>query len=151
MWALFLVFLAASGAAAASGSFFKPGDWYLSLVRPRWTPPGWVFPVVWTTLYIAIAYAAARVAVLPGAGFALALWALQIALNTLWTPVFFGARKKGAGFAIIVLLWLVVAAMVWQFWALDWLAGLLMLPYLAWLSVASTLNFRVWRDNPEPA
>ncbi|MDP1669008.1 TspO/MBR family protein [Phaeovulum sp.] len=106
MWTLFLVFPAASGAAAASGGFFKPGD---------------------------------------------ALWALQIALNTLWTPVFFGAPKKGAGFAIIGALWLTVAAAVWQFWALDWLAGLLMVPYLAWLCVASALNFRVWRDNPEPA
>jgi tryptophan-rich sensory protein len=80
-----------------------------------------------------------------------ALWALQIALNTLWTPVFFGAPKKGAGFAIICALWLTVAAAVWQFWALDWRAGLLMVPYLAWLCVAGALNFRVWRDNPEPA
>lgn len=151
MWSLFLVFLAASGAAAAGGSFFKPGAWYLSLVRPSWTPKGWVFPVVWTTLYVASAYAAARVATVPGAGMALAFWGLQIALNTLWTPVFFGAHRMGAGMAIILALWLAVAAMLISFWALDWLAGLLIVPYLAWLCVACALNFRVWRDNPEPA
>lgn len=151
MWSLFLVFLAASATAAASGMFFKPGNWYQSLVRPSWAPPNWAFPLAWTTIYTLSAYAAARVAILPGAGFALGLWALQIALNTLWTPVFFGARKKGAGFAIIGILWLVVAGLVWNFWALDWLAGVLMVPYLAWLSVAMPLNFRVWRDNPEPA
>lgn len=150
MNSLFLVFLAATATAAASGVFFKPGAWYQSLVRPHWTPAGWMFPVVWSTLYILMAWAATRVAVLPGAGLALALWALQIALNTLWTPVFFGARRKGAGLAIIAALWATVAAAVWQFWALDWLAGLMLLPYLAWLSVAFRLNFRIWRDNPEP-
>ena len=150
MNSLFFVFLAAAATAAASGAFFKPGAWYQSLVRPRWTPPGWVFPVVWTTLYILMAWAAARVAGLPGAGLALGLWGLQIALNTLWTPVFFGARRKGAALAILGALWLAVAATLWQFWALDWLSGLMLLPYLGWLCVAFTLNFRVWRDNPEP-
>ena len=72
---------------------------------------------------------------------------LQIALNTLWTPVFFGAHRMGLGAAILLLLWLTVATMLWQFWRLDGWAALMILPYLAWLSLAAALNVRIWRDN----
>lgn len=65
-WMLFAVFLLACGAAWATGALFPPGDWYRSLDKPRWTPPNWMFPLVWTLLYAAIAFAAARVAALPG-------------------------------------------------------------------------------------
>ncbi len=143
----FLIFLAATGAAAATGTIFRPGDWYEGLRRPDWAPPKWAFPLVWTTLYVLMAWAAARVAPLPAAGYALALWALQIALNTLWTPVFFGAHRMGLGAAILLLLWLTVATMLWQFWRLDGWAALMILPYLAWLSLAAALNVRIWRDN----
>ena len=143
----FLIFLAATGAAAATGTIFRPGDWYEGLRRPDWAPPKWALPLVWTTLYVLMAWAAARVAPLPAAGYALALWALQIALNTLWTPVFFGAHRMGLGAAILLLLWLTVATMLWQFWRLDGWAALMILPYLAWLSLAAALNVRIWRDN----
>lgn len=96
-----LVVLAATATAAATGSLFSPGAWYAGLDKAPWTPPGWVFPVAWTVLYVAMAVAAARVAPLSGAGLALALFALQIALNTLWTPVFFGAHRTGAGLIIL--------------------------------------------------
>jgi len=143
----FLIFLAATAAAAATGTIFRPGDWYEGLRRPDWAPPKWAFPLVWTTLYVLMAWAAARVVPLPAAGYALALWALQIALNTLWTPVFFGAHRMGLGAAILLLLWLTVATMLWQFWRLDGWAALMILPYLAWLSLAAALNVRIWRDN----
>ena len=143
----FLIFLAATAAAAATGTIFRPGDWYEGLRRPDRAPPKWAFPLVWTTLYVLMAWAAARVAPLPAAGYALALWALQIALNTLWTPVFFGAHRMGLGAAILLLLWLTVATMLWQFWRLDGWAALMILPYLAWLSLAAALNVRIWRDN----
>ena len=61
-WTLFLTFLAACGAAAATGAMFQPGDWYDGLAKPRWTPPGWLFPLVWTSLYLCMALAAMRVA-----------------------------------------------------------------------------------------
>ena len=146
-WMTFLTFLAAAGAAAATGAVFQPGAWYEGLRKPEWVPPKWAFPVVWTVLYVLIAWAAARVAPQPGAGYALALWSLQIALNTLWTPVFFGARRMGAGAAIVLLLWLTVAAMLWQFWKLDGWAALMILPYLGWLTIAAALNLWVWRNN----
>jgi len=147
-FAVFLIFLAATGAAAATGSLFPPGEWYAGLTKPWFTPPAIAFPIVWTTLYILMSLAAARIAPLQGAQYALALWALQIALNTLWTPVFFGAHRMWLGLIIIGLLWLVVAAMIVAFWRLDRLAGVLLLPYLAWLSVALSLNGALIRLNP---
>lgn len=144
---MFLIFLTATGAAAATGVIFKPGDWYEGLRKPGFTPPKWAFPVVWTLLYLAMALAATRIAGLAANGTALALWSLQIALNTLWTPVFFGARRMFAGLVIITLLWLTVAAMLVAFWALDFWAAVLVLPYLAWLSVAAALNLSIWRHN----
>ncbi|OOY29728.1 MAG: tryptophan-rich sensory protein [Rhodobacteraceae bacterium] len=143
----FALFLLASAAAAATGIIFKPGDWYLGLNKPGFTPPNWVFPVAWTYLYVSVAYAAARVAGVEGSQIALALFAVQIALNTLWTPVFFGAHRLGMGMTVLACLWVAVVAMMMAFFRLDLIAGLLVIPYLAWLSLASALNFRVWRDN----
>lgn len=148
---LFATFLVACGAAAATGAMFGPGAWYLALKKPWWTPPGWVFPIAWTTLYICMAVAAARVAVLPGSGQALAFWAMQIAFNTLWTPVFFGLHRMRAAMVVMVGLWLAVAATTLAFAGLDWVAGLLMAPYLLWVSIAGALNFTVMRMNPEVA
>lgn len=144
---LFLIFLLATAAAGATGFLFPPAEWYRSLQKPDWTPPDRVFPLVWPVLYILMAIAGARLAGLPGSGGAMALWAAQIALNTLWTPVFFGAHRLGTGLIVLGVLWLVVAALVIAAFGLDWLAGLMLLPYLAWLSVAAALNHAVWRLN----
>ena len=147
-WLLFFIFLAACFAAGATGGLFPPGPWYRDLDKPSWTPPDWLFPVAWTTLYLCMAAAAARVAMLPGNGLAMALWALQIALNTLWTPVFFGLQKIRMGMGVLVLLWVSVAACMLALFQLDWIAGMLFLPYLAWVSTAAALNFSVMKLNP---
>ena len=148
-WGLFSIFLAACGAAAATGSLFPPGAWYKGLSKPGWTPPNWLFPIAWTALYIAIAVAAARVAPLNGSAHALAFWALQIALNTLWTPVFFGLRRLWGGVVVISGLWLAVLFTAIAMWPLDRTAALLFVPYLAWVSFAAALNLAVARRNPE--
>jgi tryptophan-rich sensory protein len=148
-WGLFLTFLVACGGAAATGAMFQPGEWYAALKKPSWTPPNWLFPVAWTTLYLLMSLSAMRVAGVPDAGQALAFWAMQIAFNTLWTPVFFGLRRMRAAMVVMVMLWLSVAASTVAFWQVDWLAGLMFLPYLAWVSVAGALNFSVWRLNPD--
>ena len=96
-FALFLTYLAACGAAAATGAMFQPGDWYRGLAKPRWTPPDWLFPVAWTVLYLSMSAAAARVAMLPNTGQALALWSVQIALNTFGRPSFSGCAGSGRG------------------------------------------------------
>jgi tryptophan-rich sensory protein len=149
-WTLFAIFLASCFAAGSTGALFEPGKWYASLAKPSWTPPNWLFPVAWSTLYLCIAAAAARVAPLDGSQYAMAFFALQIALNTLWTPVFFGLKRMGAGMAVLAALWIAVAATLGTFWSLDWIAGLLFVPYLAWVTVAGALNYSVWRLNPAP-
>ena len=149
-WTLFAIFLASCFAAGSTGALFEPGKWYESLAKPAWTPPNWLFPVAWSTLYLCIAAAAARVAPLEGSQYAMAFFALQIALNTLWTPVFFGLKRMGAGMAVLIALWIAVAATLGTFWSLDWIAGLLLVPYLAWVTVAGALNYSVWRMNPTP-
>lgn len=150
-WSLFLLFLAGCGAAAATGAMFEPGEWYESLDKPPWTPPKWAFPVTWTILYILIAWAASRIAVLDGNAHAMAFYALQLALNTLWTPVFFGLRRMKAGMIVIACLWLAVAGTMLSFWALDFWAGAMFLPYLVWVSIASALNYSVWQRNGDTA
>jgi len=151
-WGLFLTFLAACGAAAATGAMFDPGSWYKALNKPPWTPPNWAFPLVWTVLYFAIAFAAMRIAMVEDGGRAqvqaLAFWAMQIAFNTLWTPVFFGLRRMRAALIVMVGLWLSVALTTSAFLALDTVAGMLFVPYLVWVTVAGALNFSVWRRNP---
>jgi tryptophan-rich sensory protein len=146
-WPLFFTFLAACAAPAASGALFKPGEWYRDLSKPPWTPPNWLFPLVWAFLYVAMSLAAARVAGQPGSAQALALWAVQISLNTLWSGVFFGLRRMAAGGAVLAALWLAVAATLAAFWAQDRVAGLLMAPYLVWVTIALALNWSVWARN----
>ena len=146
-WLLFAIFLAACGAAATTGSMFMPGAWYRALSKPSWTPPDWVFPVVWTILYVSSAYAAARVAPLEGSAYAMAFWAMQIAFNTLWTPVFFGLHRIRAGFVVMLGLWIAVAGTMVAFFQLDWIAGALFVPYLIWVTVAGALNGSVWMRN----
>jgi tryptophan-rich sensory protein len=148
---LFATFLLACGAAATTGAMFEPGEWYLRLNKPRWTPPGWVFPLAWTTLYLAMAIAAMRIAQVPDSGQALALWGAQIAFNTLWTPIFFGLRRMRAAMVAMAGLWLTVAATCVAFWQLDTVAGALFAPYVLWVTIAGALNFSVLRRNPEYA
>lgn len=150
-WVLFGIFLAACLAAGSTGGLFSPGPWYRNLNKPSWTPPDWVFPAVWTTLYLCMATAGARVALLPDNGLAMAFWSLQVALNGLWTPVFFGLKRIKLGMAVLSALWLSVAATLWSLWQVDAIAGLLFVPYLVWVSIAGALNASVWRLNPREA
>ncbi|MEM6898009.1 MAG: TspO/MBR family protein [Pseudomonadota bacterium] len=145
---VFLVYLAACCAAAATGSLFPPDKWYFEdLRKPSWTPPPWLFPLAWSLLYIASAIAAARVAGLEGAAVASALWALQIALNTLWSPIFFGLKRLGAAMVALSALWLSVVATTISFAMFDTVAALLMAPYVVWVSYAGALNWWIWRKN----
>lgn len=146
---LFLIFLAATFAAGSTGAFFSPGDWYRGLRKPWFTPPNWVFPIMWTSIYLLMSFAGARVAGQPGSEFAMAFWAAQIAFNALWTPIFFGLRRLRDSFPIMVALWICVAGALVTHWQVDWIAGLAFVPYLAWVTVAGALNLRVWMLNPD--
>ena len=146
-WLDFLVFLFACMAAGLTGSLFPPGKWYSELNKPVWTPPNWVFPVAWPILYLLMSYSGATLANLESAGSALALWALQISLNSLWTPVFFGLKNLKLGLIIIILLLVSVAICTYVFWLYAWISGLLFLPYLAWVVFAAALNAAVFKLN----
>ena len=146
-WLDFLVFLFACMAAGLTGSLFPPGKWYSELNKPVWTPPNWVFPVAWPILYLLMSYSGATLANLESAGSALALWALQISLNALWTPVFFGLKNLKLGLIIILLLLVSVAICTYVFWLYAWISGLLFLPYLAWVIFAAALNAAVFKLN----
>ena len=150
-WLLFCIFFAACLGAGVTGGLFPPGAWYRALSKPSWTPPDWVFPVAWFVLYVCMATAGARAAILPDSGIALAFWAMQIALNGLWTPVFFGLRNIRLGMAVVGVLWCTVLSATIALWQVDAVAGLLFLPYLLWVTIASALNAAVWRLNPDAA
>jgi len=144
-----VVFLVLVFIAASSGAVFKPGTWYEGLRKPAWTPPGWVFPLVWTILYVLIATAGWLVWEANSHGIALYFWAAQWVFNTAWSWLFFGLKRMDWGFADICFLWLSACGFILAAWNLVPLASWLFLPYLVWISIAGVLNLTVWRLNPE--
>ena len=142
-----LAFLLLTFLAPLAGVWVRPKDWYLTLKKPAWSPPSWVFGPAWSLLYTLMAVAAWGVWRHSGWAWVLNLWALQLVLNAAWTPIFFGWRKPGLAFLVIVLLWLAISATVVAFSCmLPWTAWMLV-PYLAWVTFAAALNFTIWRLN----
>jgi benzodiazapine receptor len=142
--------LVVSFAAGWIGSRWMPGEWYASLVKPSWTPPGAVFGPVWTILYALMGVAAWWVWRLLGfrkAGAALGLFLVHLGLNGLWSYLFFGLHRPDLAFLDIVVLWAAILLTLVMFWRRAVPAGVLMLPYLVWVTFASCLNFAVWRLN----
>lgn len=130
----------------------KAGPFYAKLVRPDWAPPASVFGPVWTVLYLLMGVAAWlvwRVGGFQAARFALTLFLVQLALNALWSWLFFGWHRGALAFADIVLLWLAILATLVAFWRISLLAGVLLVPYFLWVSFAAALNYSIWQRNPE--
>ncbi|MET0443829.1 MAG: TspO/MBR family protein [Pseudorhodoplanes sp.] len=129
------------------GSIFTrpeiPG-WYAGLAKPSWTPPPFVFPIAWTTLYVMMAVAFwrlwDRVAPSDARRRAIIFFAIQLALNAIWSPVFFGWHGLRTGLAIIILMAVFIAATIVSTVRIDRLAPLLLVPYLGWVLYASTIN-----------
>lgn len=124
-----------------------PGEWYAALIKPAWNPPAWVFGPAWTLLYILMAVAAWLVWKRAGFSRPLAFYFLQLALNAAWTPIFFGAHQLGWALAEIVVLWTLILLTLLSFRRVSPVAGWLFVPYLAWVSFATFLNFTLWRLN----
>ena len=129
-----------------------PGDWYASLAKPAWTPPTWVFGPAWTILYAMMAVAAWRLWRRLGARpresrRALVLFAVQLALNLSWTPVFFGMQRPDLALVVILFLWVAIAATIVAAWKACKTAAALLVPYLAWVTFATALNADIWRLN----
>jgi translocator protein len=134
--------------AAFSGDL---GQWYGQLHQPPWSPPAWVFGPVWATLYTLMGLAAWlvwRQGGWAGAGPALTLFLVQLLLNAAWTPLFFGLHNLGAALVEVGVLWVAIVATLLFFWRHSTLAGVLLLPYLAWVGFAGLLNYDLWLRNP---
>lgn len=126
-------------------------DWYAPLEKPGFQPPSWAFGVTWTILYAVMGVALALVLTASPSrarSRGLVLFTLQLALNYLWSPVFFGAGAIDWAFLIIMAMNVLVTATIIAFWRVKPLAGLLLLPYLAWLCLATALNHETGRLNP---
>jgi translocator protein len=140
-------------AAAGIGALFTDpsvNGWYQQLRKPGWTPPDYVFGPVWSALYLAMAIAGWLVwrnRGLRGARIPLVAFGIQLALNVAWSALFFGLRSPAAAFFDIWLLWSAILVTIILFWPISHLAGLLLVPYLGWVSFAAVLNLAIWRLN----
>jgi benzodiazapine receptor len=146
---LVISFIAAGIGAAAS---VQASSFYAELVRPSWAPPSAVFGPVWTVLYALMGIAAWLVWRAKGfraARASLVLFLVQLAVNALWSWLFFGWHLGAPAFADILLLWLLIVTTLALFWRVRLLAGVLLIPYLLWVSFASVLCYSVWQLNPQ--
>jgi len=147
-------------AAGIIGSIFTVSSvngWYTTLVKPVLNPPSWLFGPVWTILYTLMGIASYLVwssyakatdgQVKEQIKLALIIYGVQLGLNALWSILFFGLKQPGFAFAEIIVLLIFIIMTTILFWRISPLAGALMIPYIAWVSFASYLNFTIWQLN----
>lgn len=144
--------LAVEAVGALSGFLSREGTaLYQQIVeKPPLTPPGILFPIVWTILYALMGIGAARVAAAPESmerSNALNVFVIQLVLNFFWSLIFFNVRAYGFALLWLLLLWVFIIVMILQFRKVDRTAAWLQIPYLLWVSFAAYLNYGVWQLN----
>jgi translocator protein len=148
-----VVSIAIAQVAGLIGSFFtisSVNTWYVDLAKPLWNPPAWLFGPVWVTLYTLMgiaAYLIWRYRENPKTKRALIVYGLQLVLNALWSILFFGLQNPGLAFLGIIVLLVFIIITTIKFWKLNTWAGILLLPYLVWVSFAMVLNYTIWQLN----
>lgn len=146
-----VLFCQAAGVLGALATRPSIPGWYQGLTKPVFTPPNWLFGPAWITLYVLMGIALFLVwrqgLGWAGVKTALALFMIQLALNALWSWLFFGWHQLGLAFAGIVLLWIFILLTMIKFFSISRPAGWLLVPYLLWVTFASALNFSIWRLN----
>lgn len=150
--ALILSILLAEGIGLLSGYLgMSDRTFYNNLVRPSFSPPGWIFPIVWTILYLLMAIAAYRIWLQGKEGKdvkkALKLYGIQLVLNFLWTIIFFRFQLFGAAFIELMVLLVFILLTTFSFYEIDKKAAYLMVPYILWVSFAGVLNYALWKLN----
>jgi len=142
-------------AAGIVGSLFTTpaiNSWYAGLMRPAFAPPNWVFAPVWISLYLLMGisfFIVWNVGLEKGAvRKSIIIFGIQLLLNALWSYLFFGLRSPLMGFIEIVAMWLMILLTMLSFFKISRKAGLLLVPYLAWVSIASYLNYSILVLNP---
>ncbi|WP_062343989.1 TspO/MBR family protein [Herbidospora yilanensis] len=143
VFALVVALVAVTGGLAASNA----GAVYARLDLPAWAPPQWLFGPVWTVLYALIAISGWLVWQTRGLDSSFTPYVVQLVLNALWTPLFFGAGLYGAAFVDIVLLWVAIVVTIVMFLRRHRVAGWLLVPYLLWVTFAAALNLAIWTAN----
>ncbi|WP_346797257.1 TspO/MBR family protein [Halomonas sp. Bachu 37] len=143
---LVLAYLAAAIGAIAS---VNAASFYETLQQPTWAPPAWLFGPIWTTLYGLMGISAWLAWREPGSRPALVMFLVQLALNALWSWLYFVWQLGAVAFIGVVVLWLLIAITLMMFWRLKPLAGAMLLPYLAWVSLACALTWSTWQLNPQ--
>lgn len=146
-----VVFIAAVAVAAVSGMRFMPDRWHAALKKPAWNPPNWVFGPVWSILYLMIAVSGWLVwrAADDHWSFALTLWTVQLMVNAAWSWLFFRRHRIDVALADTATLFVIILAYIAVAAPLSTLAAVLFVPYAVWVAFATTLNFRLWRLNPD--
>lgn len=137
---LLLFFLLVLGGGLLIGYATLPGAWYASLAKPSFNPPNWVFGPAWTLLYVLVAVAGWRTWLREPTGTSMKIWGVQLVLNFLWSPTFFGARMIGPALVVVVLLLASIVMFIVHVWNRDRLSGWLFVPYAAWVAFATLLN-----------
>ncbi len=124
-------------------------SWYATLVKPELAPPNWIFAPVWSALFALMAIAAWRVYRKRNACSrrALIIYGVHLVLNASWSFAFFGLQNPRLGLAVILALLALILVTAWQFYRVDRVAGILFVPYIAWVSFATYLNFALMRLN----
>lgn len=137
--------------SGAIGTFFTISSiptWYAHLIKPAFSPPNWLFGPVWTVLYILMGISLALVWIkgvkAERAREALMLFGVQLFLNAIWSPIFFGAKDLTLALIVIILMWFFILRTILAFGRVNKTASYLLYPYIAWVSFASILNFSVW-------
>jgi len=139
---LFVVLTVAAGSLVGYSSI--PGPWYQDLQKPAFNPPNWIFGPVWTALYVIIGIAGARVFIRERGNWLPKIWFLQMALNLVWSPIFFTLHRPDLALAVLVAMLLAILTFIAMAWSRDRPSALLFLPYAAWVSFAGLLNGAIW-------
>lgn len=139
---LFLVLVVGGGLAI--GALTAPGEWYAALVKPPFNPPPWLFGPVWTILYVLVAVAGWRAWRIEPGGPAMVTWWVQLALNFIWSPIFFAARDLLLALVILFATLATILAFMTLARRLDPIAAWLFAPYAAWVAFAGVLNASIW-------
>jgi tryptophan-rich sensory protein len=147
MLQLLVFVVAVVGIGWLIGATNLPGAWYAGLAKPDFVPPNWAFPVAWTILYIMIAVAGWRTFRREPSGRAMQVWAAQLALNFVWSPVMFTMHQIGAALVILICLFVAIVTYISLETSRDRLAAALFVPYAAWVAFAGLLNAAIWRLN----
>ena len=140
--ALFIVLVLGGGTLI--GFMTLPGAWYAGLAKPPFNPPNWIFAPVWALLYIMVAVAGWRTWQREPRSAGMTVWFIQLALNFIWSPVFFGAHMIGAALVIVAMLLVVILTFIVMHWQRDRITALLFTPYAAWVAFATLLNGSLW-------